>query len=291
MLNRILSALVALPIVLVPLYLGGWYLAVFVWAMATLGCYEWVRLANDKNIIRDTAILSFVFAGTWLLLMQQSLELYNTALAIVAASVGVILLIFGRRLPTMLGAVLYILLPCLLLLILPAQLLGSFDTLLQNAGQESLATDVTRLFAFIFLLSIFVPVWLSDIGALALGKMIGGAKLAPSISPNKTWAGLGGAIVGANLLNLIALPIMLNAEPSDPSLWDLWLVWIIYATFIGLISQAGDLFMSSLKRKYGAKDTGAIMPGHGGLLDRIDGLLMVLLFLPLLYYVLAPLSQ
>ncbi|MBE8190713.1 MAG: phosphatidate cytidylyltransferase [Alphaproteobacteria bacterium] len=291
MLNRILSALVALPIVLVPLYLGGWYLAVFVWAMATLGCYEWVRLANDKNIIRDTAILSFVFAGTWLLLMQQSLELYNTALAIVAASVGVILLIFGRRLPTMLGAVLYILLPCLLLLILPAQLLGSFDTLLQNAGQESLATDVTRLFAFIFLLSIFVPVWLSDIGALALGKMIGGAKLAPSISPNKTWAGLGGAIVGANLLNLIALPIMLTAEPSDPSLWDLWLVCIIYATFIGLISQAGDLFMSSLKRKYGAKDTGAIMPGHGGLLDRIDGLLMVLLFLPLLYYVLAPLSQ
>lgn len=285
MTTRILSALVALPIVLLPFYLGGWYLSAFVWVGASYACYEWMRLTQTKNIILQTAMLSAIFALIWFGLERHIFSINEIALTIAAAGAGVILFIAGRKLPAMIGAFLYIILPCLILLILPTELIRTAEDVFQSAN-ENITIGESRLFGFIFLLSIVVPVWLADIGALLFGKLIGGAKLAPSISPNKTWAGLGGAIVGANLLNVAALPFVFR----DAEFLPLWMSWVVYASLIGIISQAGDLFMSSIKRQYNVKDTGALIPGHGGLLDRIDGLLMVLLFLPLLYLVLSPIS-
>ncbi len=107
-------------------------------------------------------------------------------------------------------------------------------------------------------------VWACDIGAYAAGRTIGGPKLAPRISPAKTWAGLGGGVLLATLLAVamhvsLTLPIRL----------------VIATPFLAVLAQAGDLFESWLKRRAGVKDSGNILPGHGGILDRIDGIVPV----------------
>jgi len=114
------------------------------------------------------------------------------------------------------------------------------------------------------LIWVFLIVWSTDIGAYFAGRAIGGPKLAPSISPNKTVAGLAGGVICATLLagawvGFVGLPSML-----------LWL-----AAPLAVAAQLGDLFESGLKRRAGVKDSGTWLPGHGGLLDRLDGLVPV----------------
>lgn len=107
-------------------------------------------------------------------------------------------------------------------------------------------------------------VWATDIGAYFAGRTIGGPKLAPSISPAKTWAGLGGGVVLASLFAAAmhwAYGLPLRATIATPVL--------------AILAQAGDLFESYLKRRAGVKDSGAIIPGHGGVLDRLDGVVPV----------------
>ncbi len=107
-------------------------------------------------------------------------------------------------------------------------------------------------------------VWATDTAAYAAGRLIGGRKLAPRISPNKTWAGLYGGLVAGGLVGLAA---------------DLWLdtsspgVLTALAVCLAAVAQAGDLLESHFKRHFRVKDTGTLIPGHGGLLDRMDGLL------------------
>lgn len=107
-------------------------------------------------------------------------------------------------------------------------------------------------------------VWLCDIGAYFAGRWLGGPRLAPEISPNKTWAGLAGGVAAAALLG-----VALHLGWGLP--WRLTLATPVLA----LISQGGDLFESWLKRRAGVKDSGGLLPGHGGLLDRLDGLVPV----------------
>ena len=117
---------------------------------------------------------------------------------------------------------------------------------------------------FLLALWTLVIVWATDIGAYFAGRRIGGAKLAPSISPNKTWAGLvGGMLAAAIVGGLIAYAAQLPAMA-------LWL-----AAPLAVVAQLGDLLESGMKRRAGVKDSGKILPGHGGLLDRIDGMLPV----------------
>lgn len=108
--------------------------------------------------------------------------------------------------------------------------------------------------------------WATDIFAYFAGRRIGGPKLAPRISPNKTWAGLIGGMAGAEIVGAVAAPIL-----------GLDFIFWIVGGFMGLIAQLGDLYESAVKRKAGVKDSGSILPGHGGLLDRLDGLLPVVL--------------
>ncbi len=117
---------------------------------------------------------------------------------------------------------------------------------------------------FDLLIWVFLVVWSTDIGAYFAGRAIGGPKLAPAISPNKTIAGLIGGVVAAALIagawaSAVDLPRAL-----------LWL-----APPLAVAAQAGDLFESGLKRRAGVKDSGTWLPGHGGLLDRLDGLVPV----------------
>ena len=117
---------------------------------------------------------------------------------------------------------------------------------------------------FDLLVWVFIIVWATDIGAFFAGRAIGGPKLAPSISPNKTIAGLAGGVLSAALLSYAW--VTTTGLPFQ-------LVWL--AVPFAVMAQVGDLFESGMKRRAGIKDSGTWLPGHGGLLDRLDGLVPV----------------
>jgi phosphatidate cytidylyltransferase len=120
---------------------------------------------------------------------------------------------------------------------------------------------------------LIIGVWASDIGAYIFGRLIGGRKLAPSISPNKTISGLLGAcLFPALILDNYLLFFVENTNPALVLKWSL-----IASVLIGLVGQMGDLFISILKRRVGLKDTGRLIPGHGGVLDRIDAMMLVII--------------
>ena len=106
-------------------------------------------------------------------------------------------------------------------------------------------------------------VWATDIGAFFAGRTIGGPKLAPALSPNKTWAGL----IGGVLLATVYSAVMMR--------WGIPLSFVIATPALAVLAQLGDLYESGLKRRAGVKDSGSILPGHGGVLDRLDGLVPV----------------
>lgn len=108
-------------------------------------------------------------------------------------------------------------------------------------------------------------VWATDIGAYFAGRSIGGPKLAPTISPNKTWAGLVGGIVLATILAV-----------AMQAFYLLPLRFVIATPLLAVVAQGGDMYESWLKRRAGVKDSGSVIPGHGGVLDRLDGLVPVL---------------
>ncbi len=141
------------------------------------------------------------------------------------------------------AGILYIFLPCLSLMML--------RTMPQGLG------------VILWLLAV---VWATDIAAYFTGRAIGGPKLAPRISPNKTWAGLCGGMIAAALAGLIAGVIA--DVPHKP-------IFALLSGGLAVVAQAGDLLESGLKRHFGIKDSGTIIPGHGGVLDRVDGILTV----------------
>jgi phosphatidate cytidylyltransferase len=123
------------------------------------------------------------------------------------------------------------------------------------------------LVATVFLL---VCVWSADIVAYFVGRSLGGPKLAPSISPNKTWSGAVGGVVGAMLV-AGGLAIAYLASVQGQGAWR----FIVIAAGLAMLSVLGDLYESFLKRRAGVKDSGTILPGHGGVMDRLDGLVPV----------------
>lgn len=116
------------------------------------------------------------------------------------------------------------------------------------------------------LLFVFVTVWATDIGAYAVGRTLKGPRLAPSISPNKTWSGFFGGL-GFAAIAALCLSLAFNASRPAQA--------VVIAIGLSLLGQGGDLFESAMKRKFGVKDSGSLIPGHGGMLDRIDALLWV----------------
>jgi phosphatidate cytidylyltransferase len=114
------------------------------------------------------------------------------------------------------------------------------------------------------LLWIFIVVWSTDIGAYAVGRTVGGPKLAPAISPGKTWAGFYGGVAVATVLG--GIWALFTALPK---------VLLLLAPLFAAAAQGGDLFESWMKRRAGVKDSGRWLPGHGGVFDRLDGLLPV----------------
>ena len=130
------------------------------------------------------------------------------------------------------------------------------------------------LFYFVWLL---VVVWATDIGGYLFGMTIGGPKLAPSISPNKTWSGFIGGILLATLGGYGVVMYFSDQEQIS----NLASV-VALGVGMSIVSQLGDLFESKIKRRFGVKDSGNVIPGHGGLFDRIDGLMAASIFMALL---------
>jgi len=120
----------------------------------------------------------------------------------------------------------------------------------------------------------------TDVGAYFAGRAIGGPKIAPAISPSKTWAGLGGGVIGASLA--YAAYGQLTGELAATGATDAIMVCLGTGAITAVVAQSGDFFESWMKRRAGVKDSGHLIPGHGGLFDRVDGLLAVLFVLGLL---------
>ncbi len=238
--TRIASAVVLGPLFLAIVYFESPYFNFLVAALAGLMAWEFVRMdAHYKNRRR-----SLIIAASVLSVAVMSTGKVLPALTIIGlATVGLVIAdqVAGRKgLHMVQIAVVYVALPALSLLYI-------------------VAADGS--FSIFWLLAV---VWATDIGAYAAGRIIGGPKLAPRISPNKTWSGAVGGLVSAVLAS--AGVLYWGAEQG----MTVHLAFI--AAGVSVVSQLGDLFESALKRRYQIKDSSNLIPGHGGFMDRFDGL-------------------
>lgn len=234
----------ALPPTLAAIYFGPPFFDGLIALACAVLIWEWGRLCGRKAISTEVALAGLCLIGA---IAVAGFGRYDLAFALLGAGVvlaGGAAMLRGRNggARWVAAGVVYIGIPTL-----------SMVWLRDGAGRDT-----------IFWL--FAVVWATDTGAYAFGRAIGGPKLLPRVSPKKTWAGLIGGIICAGA---VGAAFAFGAGRS--SLWPL----AVYSGFLAVVAQGGDLFESWVKRHFGVKDSGAIMPGHGGLLDRVDGLLAV----------------
>ncbi len=268
--KRILTAVVLIPIVLILVFLGPRWQGLFTLAtalVATLAAWEYLDLAkqNGANPPRIAVIVAILalFAGNyeWPDQLAPILGILGVALLIYCTFTSSISRMIGDASNSMF---------CLFyvgftLLSLPA------------LREESNGPSVV-----IFLLCV---VWAGDIAALYVGRPWGRHKLAPTLSPNKSWEGsiasiAGSVLVAAGLLGLSEQMARWGSVMLSYS-EDAWWYWLGLAVLVNIAAQVGDLAESALKRSAGVKDSGTLLPGHGGVLDRIDALLLAA---PVLWY-------
>lgn len=123
----------------------------------------------------------------------------------------------------------------------------------------------------------FLIAWAGDTGAFIVGKLIGKHKIVPSISPKKSWEGLFGGFVASFVFNFFYLPAI-KVSPFPIIVHKFWIL-VLFSAVITVVGFLGDIFISFLKRKKDLKDTGRLLPGHGGLLDRFDSVLFIAVFI------------
>ena len=144
-------------------------------------------------------------------------------------------------------------------------------------GLPSMALVALRVFPLqpqLIVLGLFLIVWATDTGALVFGKLIGGPKIAPRLSPGKTWAGtLGGSVTATVVFGFYIALFGFNAEAG-----------MIFAFLFSFVAHAGDLFESLVKRRFGLKNSGGLIPGHGGMLDRVDSLFAASIVMAILVF-------
>jgi phosphatidate cytidylyltransferase len=259
--KRTLSAAVLLPLVIAAVFLGHSYFNLLVAAFAGVIAWEWTRVAANTKNSAQTAPIPNAPVKEWGTLAAVSAFFVVGAVAsaghdpagsqwMFVLGVGVILVAAGSlvgnraRSGWFVLGLLYAAIPAIGLVIIRAE---------PTFGRANLFWIIALVVA-------------ADTGGYLVGRTVGGPKLAPRISPNKTWSGLGGAVAGAALVGLLTA-FMLN----HTYVWTLTLV----SAGLGLVEQAGDLVESAFKRHFGVKDTSQVIPGHGGVLDRVDGLLAV----------------
>jgi phosphatidate cytidylyltransferase len=241
---RAASAAILVPFVLLDVWAGGGWFHLMVALIAVLMAFEWITIVHQGSPTQFALHAAAGIAG-----------------AVIPEDSGAMTAVAAIAVLTLLGAA-------------HARLKGTPLTLwpisgIPYAGLSAVALVVLRdggalgVWAVLWVMAL---VWSADTFAYFAGRIIGGPKLAPVISPKKTWAGLGGAMAGAVLASLLFTTLAGMRASST-------LVFV--ALGFAIVEQAGDLFKSAMKRQYGVKDTGHLIPGHGGVIDRIDGLVAV----------------
>ncbi len=242
------AAVVLIPAVLGCVWLGGTAFELLLLVFGGLMIWEWCRLVfSDQERLAQAVVFAVGCAATFAL-ARSGMPMFALGALLVAwaLSTGVAALRGGLSFWRICG-VPYLILPILALYYLRSEpLLG--------------------MVAIVWLLAV---VWSTDTAAYFAGRLIGGPKLSPPYSPKKTWSGLVGGMVGAGVA------AMLVAYWAN--LPSLFLVGVLGA-ITAAISQVGDIFESACKRHFNVKDSGALIPGHGGILDRVDGLLFAAVF-------------
>ncbi|SFD99362.1 phosphatidate cytidylyltransferase [Nitrosomonas sp. Nm166] len=251
---RILTAIVILPLFLAAIfYLQDIFWSALLLVLTIIGAYEWSKLAQLS--VRNTIIfllLTVLVGGELLFLLRESVQINAYSSNLIGLYIlSVVFWIVGA--PLYLKQSYTIKNPLIWMLTGWIVLLPTWLALYQ-----------LRAISPLLLLGFMATIWISDTAAYFTGRSLGKRKLAPTISPNKTWEGVAGALVAVFLYGLV---------------WDWWVTeeslatklipLLIVMTILGII---GDLYESLIKRHAGVKDSGHILPGHGGILDRIDAL-------------------
>jgi phosphatidate cytidylyltransferase len=242
--RRIVSAVVLAMIAIAALWIGGWVFALLVIVLAAIGLWEWTGIcgAAEPPWLRTGLVAALVFglAMTHIGNLAFALSLLAGAAAL-ALTVACAERAFGWA---ALG-IIYVAIPSVALIAF------------RQEGMEGL-----QVIVFVALI-----VWATDIAAYFGGRSVGGPKLWPLVSPKKTWSGAASGLAGAIVVALIFSTVVGTGD---------WLLAIGLGILLSIVAQAGDLAESAFKRRFGVKDSGTIIPGHGGVLDRVDGLYVAL---------------
>lgn len=240
LLPRTLSALILIPFGLFAAWSGGPWIAGAAGACALAMAYEWARMSEPDAL---TPAFLFALVGALGAVMFASWRELDWGLGWLAAcaALSAVRRTSLRGIIETAGGALYIGAPPAVFVWLRGHAPGGFE----------------------IVILLFAAIWAADVAAYFAGRLIGGPKLLPRLSPQKTWAGLIAGIAagvgsgaGAALLFNASLPL-----------------WMIAAAAIALVGLCGDLFESFLKRRFGVKDASRLIPGHGGVLDRLDGMM------------------
>jgi phosphatidate cytidylyltransferase len=239
--TRVLAALVLAPVAIAIAYAGGG-LWTFLATLAAIGLYvEWLAIIGVVQQSRVVVPGVAALAASGLSLASGRIE---AALVVLAAGLAAVALLTPQRRVWTVAGFLYA----------------------AAAQTASVLVRLDQTYGFIALMLVLLVVWASDIGGYFAGRGIGGPKLWPRVSPNKTWAGaVGGFAASLVVVAGFAAAGFGKAEPL-----------LLSSAALSIASQLGDLFESAVKRRFGVKDSGNLIPGHGGILDRLDGLVAAL---------------
>lgn len=261
--QRVITAIVLLAVFLAAAIAGRLALDVALALLVGAAFFEWLRLAQHAAPVSAAAAVAFaaaLLANEYFANWPPGVALAVLALGALAWLVIALTVMYGARRGVRIAHRLSTALAFLLLAAVWLSLMQLLD-----AG-------------VVYLLSILVIVWLADTAAYFAGRQWGRRKLAPAISPGKTWAGVGGAVVAV----LVAAALLAGLAPQLPVFSTLLQQRLpiagALATLAGLValSIVGDLYESLLKRQVNVKDSGKLLPGHGGVLDRVDAMIAVL---------------
>ena len=261
--TRILTALVLIPLVLAALFL----LRPLAWGIATLAVMllaaaEWarlVRLAHAPAIVFGAGLVA---AGLSLLFLPRLGFDRGWPTPVVIAVCGSAALFWAIAAPLWLRTRAALASPLRMLPVGWLVLIAAWVALVQLQS----VSPATALAAM-------ATVWIADTAAYFAGRAFGRRKLAPAISPGKTWEGVYGALVAVAIYAIALWPVLQRSSERPDASAAAFTGWIVAAVALVALSVIGDLFESMLKRQAGVKDSGSILPGHGGILDRIDALL------------------
>jgi len=264
--NRPVFAVLLIVAVVFAVFKGKPYLEIAAAVAAFLAGREWYRMVGQGRFVAEfaaaTAMVSLALGA--FLVWPRIPFLPLMILGAGAVAVYTVALLRRNRPLWHSGGVLYLGLPSLAIIAL---------------------RDFTSHGEWV-LIGLFLIVWATDTGALVFGNLIGGPKLAPVLSPNKTWAGFFGGMVCAAVVEAIFLVALKAALAEGRLAWELAPCGAVFGAGMAVVAHFGDLFESWAKRCFHVKDSGSMIPGHGGVLDRIDSTLATLMVAAVLVLVL-----